>query len=423
MSSKKHTSTFRPLIVTGLLVVLGCTPETDAPPTTATPAEPAVSALSVEPTVNTEGRSDARARRRSRLADRHSGSLERRAMGPSVRIRRFERDGVHTVQINSDVFHIDRLYKSMEGPSRFYDFPLLVTDRSELVWVTGYRATMMGADGTSVESQEFMCHSNLNIWDDQYEADFGTMRHTTKRMFTLSQGQFDIDFPQGFAIPMMSDQTVQLGAQVLNHNVADRELDVRHRVSIEFVRDRDLAVPMKPLFTAFGEGLVALDDDARHYSVDNPSPDQHGEGCLVGKPAVEGKHFYPDAAGRRFAGHWVVKPGREENRTLVTELMQIPFDTTLHYIAVHLHPFAESLELRDLTTGETLFKSRVENRADAIGILRIDHYSSTVGIPVYAEHEYEMVSVYNNTSGIDQDSMAVMYFYLLDEEFEKPVGS
>ena len=47
-----------------------------------------------------------------------------------------------------------------------------------------------------------------------------------------------------------------------------------------------------------------------------------------------------------FSGHWVVPPGRQENRTLVTEWLNLRFDTTVHYIAVHLHPFAESLELR-----------------------------------------------------------------------------
>jgi hypothetical protein len=28
--------------------------------------------------------------------------------------------------------------------------------------------------------------------------------------------------------------------------------------------------------------------------------------------------------------------------------MNLPFDTTVHYVAAHLHPCVESLELRDL---------------------------------------------------------------------------
>ena len=43
--------------------------------------------------------------------------------------------------------------------------------------------------------------------------------------------------------------------------------------------------------------------------------------------------------------------------------------------------------------------------------------ASIDGIPVYADHQYEQVSVYDNTSGEPQDAMAVMYLYLLDKEF------
>jgi len=37
--------------------------------------------------------------------------------------------------------------------------------------------------------------------------------------------------------------------------------------------------------------------------------------------------------------------------------MNLRFDTTLHYIAVHLHPFAEFLELRDLTADKSILKA------------------------------------------------------------------
>ena len=52
----------------------------------------------------------------------------------------------------------------------------------------------------------------------------------------------------------------------------------------------------------------------------------------------------------------------DHDRTLVTELMSLPYDTTVHYIAVHLHPFAESLELIDLTTGKNVRIERVYAR-------------------------------------------------------------
>jgi hypothetical protein len=114
----------------------------------------------------------------------------------------------------------------------------------------------------------------------------------------------------------------------------------------------------------------------------------------------------------------VVPPGREVRHTLVTELLEIPFDTTIHSIATHLHPFAESLALRDLTTGETLFEARARGPEQGLGLAWVDSYTSVDGIPVYADHEYEMVSTYDNTSGADQDAMAAFVLYLHDKEAE-----
>jgi len=80
----------------------------------------------------------------------------------------------------------------------------------------------------------------------------------------------------------------------------------------------------------------------------------------------------------------------------------------------------ESLELRDLTAGKSLFLSKARASSGKIGIDQVDYYSSPEGIPLYKDHEYELVSVYNNTSGEDQDSMAVFYMYLLDKEYKRP---
>jgi hypothetical protein len=40
-------------------------------------------------------------------------------------------------------------------------------------------------------------------------------------------------------------------------------------------------------------------------------------------------------------------------------------------------------------------------------------------VPIYKNHEYEMIATCNNTSQNYADSMAVMYLYLGDTEFDK----
>ncbi len=323
-----------------------------------------------------------------------------------------------TVDIYSEVFVVDRKYRSMMGPLDKVEGSLSDADPPELLWITGYRAVMVEPEGEAVLPQEFMCHANLNLDMDAHRARFGWKKTASRRLFTLSQGQSEVRFPPGFGIPIASDEKIGVEMQVLNLNVEGEPFSVRHKVTVEYVRDADLTQPMKPLFMKAATGLVSLGDERAHYQVAEPDPTQHGEGCMVGERAA-GK-VWTDDNGREFSGHWVVEPGREENHTLVTESLRLPFDTTVHYIAAHVHPFAESIALRDLTTGETVFSSKAHNFTDRIGLSRVEYYSSVEGFPVYADHEYELVNIYDNTSGEEQDSMAVLFIYALDQEFERP---
>jgi tetratricopeptide (TPR) repeat protein len=98
--------------------------------------------------------------------------------------------------------------------------------------------------------------------------------------------------------------------------------------------------------------------------------------------------------------------------------MNLRHDTRIHSIDVHLHPFGEWIELRDLTTGETLFRSEARQVADGIGLESVQSYRSEEGIPVYRDHQYAIAASYDNTSGVESDAMAVMYLGLFDPEFD-----
>jgi hypothetical protein len=328
---------------------------------------------------------------------------------------------VYSRTIFSKTYHIDRKYRSMVGPSSLQKVQLLDGDVPELVWIVGYEAVVVEPESPTQVSQEFMCHSNLDFNPRSYWEHFKSNASMSGRLFTLSQGQQNVRFPRGFGIPMMSNEQLGLATQVLNLNLESPDLEVRHKVTIHFVRDKEAKQEMKPLFQAAVQGFKSLEDKEAHYGVsaEESSTEEHGSGCSVGMPAMAGDAD-KDQYGQKFTGHWVVKPGREENRTLVTKFLQLQFDTTIHYIAVHLHPFAESLELIDRTDGKTIFKAHVKASGGKVGIEHIDHLVSVEGIPIYKDHEYELVSVYNNTTAEDVDSMAVMYMYLLDENFKKP---
>ncbi len=329
--------------------------------------------------------------------------------------RRLE-DGSWQVDLLSPVYVVDREYRSMKGPWSTRAVELGRAD--EMFWVLGYKAVMAGPDGTTPAPQEYMCHSNLDFDPSRHQQTFGGSKSLTSRLFTLSQGQLEIAFPEGFGLPLLGNEPLSLTTQVLNLNPTGASVGVRHRVSIHYAKQSELAKPMKPLFTKGVYGLQLLEGANGYFGVESPKEEQHGPGCLQGQNATT--HIFADPQGRKFTGHWVVKPGREVNRTLVTKILELPYDTTIHYIAVHLHPFAESLELNDLTAGQVVFKSSTRQFPDRIGLAHVDSFTSVEGIPIYKDHEYELVSVYQNITDKDQDSMAVMNLYMLDKDFVEP---
>ena len=325
----------------------------------------------------------------------------------------------YTATWYSQVYNVDGIYKSMQGPTSAQRIRLAKLPSQELLWIVGYQTEIVDAGKTQTLTPDFMCHNNLNLADlDDHRKRF-PWPQGAKRVFTLSQGQMEVQFPKGFGIPVLSDEPLTISTQVLNHNLEDASLQIRHKTSVRFLRDSELTTPMKALYQQGVQSLILLEGKDGHFHGRGDHQTTQGAECSIGKPVGLQKDV-TDPEGRVFNGHWVVEPGLEERRTRVTPYLQLATDTTVHYIAIHLHPFAVSLELRDLTEDTTLFKSSTRNSSDQIGLEHVEHYSSVDGIPFSRDHEYELVSIYDNTSGEPQDAMAVMFLYHYDATFVKP---
>ena len=154
---------------------------------------------------------------------------------------------VYTQQILSKVYTIDRKYRSMEGPSSVQRITLGDAAKPELLWIVGMRTEMVGEDGKTPQLPELMCHVNVDLDPAKHQAIFDFERTTASRLMTLSQGMLEAKLPPGFGFPIASNEPLLLFTQVLNHNIEHpNNLQVRHRVTFEYIRDAELAEPMKP---------------------------------------------------------------------------------------------------------------------------------------------------------------------------------
>jgi hypothetical protein len=320
----------------------------------------------------------------------------------------------------SESYEIDRLFNSMEGPASVVRVPLRQdSPEPELLWVKGVYVEVVDEQGESAD-QEFMCHVVGGIDPSSaHDRQFG-FRTLDGRFATLSQGQVTKEYPMGFGIPVLSNEAIGFSSQVLNFNQPEGLYRVRHKIVTLYLRDSEARVSMHAIKNSFAQVMVLVGGEPGdgYFGVRMPDPEEHGESCAVGVNASAVGATYDDPYGREFSGHWVVEPGRHTNQTLATHMMNLPYDTRIHTIDTHLHPFAESLELRDLTTQETLFRAEATMLAEGHGVERVEIYSSPEGIPVYADHEYAIVTTYDNTSGEPQDAMASFYLGLHDPDFD-----
>lgn len=341
---------------------------------------------------------------------------------------------VTSKQFLSPVYTIEKKYRSMEGPGSLQKYYLGDPAADpELLWIVGVRTEMVGRDGRTPQLPELMCHINVDLDAERHRALFDLKRPIGTRLITLSQGITSTRVPDGFGFPIASNEPLVVFTQVLNHNIEKpKNLEVRHRVTVEFVRDRDLKEPMKALFNVGASGMVILQDPLALPSMGQglivdatggKSAESHGSSCLMlprAPNATGTSSDYVDPTGRVMTGHWVVPPGKQVNHSDITWFMALPYDTTLHYAAAHLHPFAKSLSIRDLTAGETVFEVKAKGPKKGIGLSHVETFLSPKGVPLYRNHQYELVSVYENPTTENADSMASAFLGVADPEFVKP---
>ena len=312
----------------------------------------------------------------------------------------------HSVTVVSDAYTLDRLYLSMHGPNSFQrGFTLAEpTEREELLWVTGVQLDVVDADSLADTSPEFFCHANVTLnkhinIDARNRDRFANTTHMGNRLFTLVPGRQTIRLPDGFGIPVYSGESLDNFTMSLNQNEPNRTVRIRMKTRIDYTPDRLKTRPMKALFRRAIYGMEKIDETNKALF------DLHlsGDACKSCAPefAIEasGKVSQMEFDGVKYTIHWWVQPGRHTFRRDVTDQLKLPFDTTAHLVTGHLHPYGESITLRDVTAGEDVFVIKSEDYKDKLGVARMDTLTFEQGVALKRGHKYELITVYNNTRG------------------------
>ena len=296
---------------------------------------------------------------------------------------------------------------------------LATAEKSKVQWITGLETQVVDATEQKPISQEFLCHSNLTFGEhdltpDQHNEELGGKTHLDWRLFTLVPGRLAIDLPPGFGVPIPKDAALDYLTMSLNLNVRDRVVNVRMRTKVQTIAGDEPGAPTKALFR---RALYVMQRrsqaaDTGHSCMANARTQHIGAGCAE----VSKANLTAGKPGEDLMNQWSVPPGRHVYTMEITPQLNLPFDTTIHYATIHVHPFARGMELRDLTTGITVFRLNSQDWPDRIGVAHVDEFKSVDGVRIFRDHRYELSAEYDNTSASNADAMAILYLYLLEQD-------
>ncbi|MBT8394874.1 MAG: hypothetical protein HKO81_04980 [Flavobacteriaceae bacterium] len=311
-------------------------------------------------------------------------------------------------------FVVDNIYKSMEGPKAMRSFQLN-PNKSELVWLTSFETIALSTNEQDTLSNDFICHSNVDYYDGEHFSKWNLEHRIGEqypRLTSMSNGVERYSFPEGFGFPVFTDENLFLASQALNHNITNDVFTIKHKMNLGYKPHNKNMKPLKSKTIFVMLPFESNEVDFRNPEMTDPNA------CL---PVDLKNHVYTDEDGNSLTGHWVIFPGRKTYQSNVTKQLALNDTTSMHHIAVHLHPFAEELSLKDITSDSILFTSEATNFKDKIGLKKVDSFSSEKGVLFFPDHEYELILKVNNTTNKRQDMMASMFVFLYDTEMDEKI--
>ncbi len=387
---------------------------------------------------------------------------------------KFSEGPVSEATITGGPFDIHRKYRSMEGPyvsfafrvgdvvaSRHVDVPeglvtfvegsrgapsmmgsssspVLTTkvqglvDTSKqprtLLWLKGVKLEVLDENDHVMPTAEFICHCNIDINPAFRNKAFPQgERCPIDRIITITQGQTEMTFPEGYGVPVASDEPWNIILQAANRTT-DEHRRLKHRCTFYFIKDSDLVYPITALSWYAPWVYVIIDKNSPEVAVKEKEdcPSCLGLSAGVNAPNNTSNGTFIDRKGRKMSGHWIIPPGTHSYCATINDEMEPGFASkprTVHAMWSHIHPLCTHLTLyqcKDNSRKKVIdVAARTENK-HGLEIKNIDYWTSTKGIPLPAKVNYELEVTYKNNTKLPQDSMASSGMFFEDRAFVRP---
>ena len=295
---------------------------------------------------------------------------------------------------------------------------------TELLWLHGIKIQVLDEHDKLLPTAEFICHMNLDVdLVTRYTA-FPELEKTGfERMITLTQGQTEFYFPEGYAVPVSSDEEWKFTFQAANRTT-NKHRRIKQVCTLSFLQDADLKSPPKALHW-FNPYISVQSSD------NSAAPHHMGPDCMQFSTGTNAPNMVPGSEFKNQSGvtmlpHWAVPPGSHtytiplsgaEDKDLGSS------DQVIHAVWTHLHPACARAALIECTgrAKRAIFDVHAETSYNPGAELKhIDTILSPKGIAFKAGQNYELLATYDNPSKSDLDSMVVFGIFCESKSFVKP---
>jgi hypothetical protein len=228
----------------------------------------------------------------------------------------------------------------------------------EPVWIIGYETEIYDGAGRP-PTENYLCHTFIgNHHVEQLKTLDGKVIASEMKGLFSDAFTKSVHLPDGFGIQLTPNEDMEW--MPMFNNRTDDYARVAMRAVIYVIRECDLKKPMQPVYSVL--------------------------------ESVKTPHLFD------------VPPGRHEQETT----FELPFDGKLHLIGAHIHPYAKSVRLVNVTRTQAVWNGIVTE--DAHGqTAGMPLYSDPKGYPVHAGDVFRLTSRYENPNDFPIDAMAGVF--------------
>lgn len=275
---------------------------------------------------------------------------------------------------------------------------LLLESYPEPVWITGVEVEIVDEKG------EELSHSLLDLltvgwtYPEEHAKRFYPGRQAAEVFFRLADPTSKIELPQGYGIPLWSNEPLALRVRWRNTDLYQKKSGASARVTLHFVRDRVLSEPLK----AVVPGDLFLPSPLVGRQQYNFTDDwEASPGPPRGTPLHS--EVFQDGYKQSFTEEWTVQEEQPEVSFRVTNLRPfLPPGRTVFQTAFGYPPW------RSLTLEQGSQEIRLEQQEPA----------AAVDMELSEEEEI-VVRVSQDTRAKSQSNVVRLLLYFVDPEFQR----